>query len=114
MKRNRKTAIPVVEEGSGNVYEDLGFKDAKLMLVKASLVHGLTTIFAKRRLGLGRAAKILNIDRAKLSDILNGHFSGVSTDRLIRYVNTLGHEVDIAISPKTAHQRAGKSRASAA
>ena len=78
------------EIGSGNVYKDLGFKDADAMLAKARIVAEISRIIRARRLTQTAAGKILGLGQPKISALLDGHFRGYSQERLIRLLGRLG------------------------
>lgn len=99
-ERKKKDGPPVlIEESSGNVFVDLGLKHPEELLAKAELVQRITTIIAERKLTQVRAAKLLGIDQPKVSALLRGKLDGFSTDRLFRFLNALGSNVDIFIRP---------------
>jgi len=85
------------EIGSGNVYKDLGFKDAEAMLAKARIVAEISRIIRARRLTQTAAAKILGLSQPKISALLNGHFQGYSQERLIWLLSRLGCDVEIMV-----------------
>jgi hypothetical protein len=61
-KRRLKGASKLeFEIGSGNVYNDLGFKDAHAMLAKARIVAEISRIIRARRLTQTAAATILGL-----------------------------------------------------
>jgi predicted XRE-type DNA-binding protein len=69
----------LVEEGSGNVYEDLGYPDADLMLAKAELARQLQLVIDELGITQSQAAKIIDMPDDSLSDVLNGKFRNIST-----------------------------------
>lgn len=71
-----------IEEGSDNVYADLGYLDAEEMLVKASLAQEIAQILKSRRLTQQRASELLGISQPKLSDMLRGKFRGISQAKM--------------------------------
>jgi len=81
------------------VFADLGLKDPEELLAKAELVHRIRTIIAERKLTQSRAAKLLGIDQPKISALMRGKLDGFSTDRLFRFLNALGSDVEIIIRP---------------
>ena len=98
--RKKKYDAPViVVESSGNVFADLGFKNPEELLAKAELVQRVCDIIADRKLTQVRAAKILGIDQPKISALMRGKLDGFSTDRLLRFLNALGSDVEIVIRP---------------
>jgi predicted XRE-type DNA-binding protein len=98
------------EKGSGNVFADLGLPDAEEMLLKAHLVHQISTILEARGLTQARAAELLGIDQPKVSHMLRGHLRGFSIERLTRFLNALGQDVEIVVRPKPRAQRHGRTR----
>lgn len=98
--RKRKDAAPVIiEESSGNVFADLELKNPEELLAKAQLVQRIADIIAERKLTQAQAAKLLGIDQPKVSALLRGKLEGFSTDRLFRFLNALGRDVEIVIRP---------------
>lgn len=93
----RKKPIEVIE-GSGNVYADLGFRDAEAMKVKARLVAKIQTILAERELTQVRAAQITGLPQPRLSAILRGHFHNVSERKLLNCLTALGQDVKIVVT----------------
>ena len=80
-----------VEEGSGNVFTDLGFGDeeAKEELLKAELGAEVFRILECRKLTQTRAAQILGVKQPEVSRLKSGKFSYYSVERLIRFSNRL-------------------------
>jgi len=84
---------------SGNVFADLGLPDADDLLAKANLALHIRRTIAARKLTQAQAAKLLGLDQPKVSSIINGRLEGFSTDRLLRFLNDLGCDVHISVSP---------------
>ncbi len=89
-----------VVSSSGNVFADLGLANSDELLIKAELVRQISNLIDARKLTQAEAAKILGIDQPKVSALLNGRLSGFSTDRLFRFLNALGSDVEIRVLPK--------------
>jgi predicted XRE-type DNA-binding protein len=102
MKRNTDVTI---EEGSGNVYADLGYANAAEMQRKSRLAGEIARALKARRLTQQDAAELLGIDQSKVSRITRGQFRGVSEGKLLELVAKLGHDVKIVVGP--ARRRAG-------
>ena len=83
MKKQRVVRGIPVEEGSGNVYTDLGYRDSESMLVKAQLAAKIAEIIQRRALTQSRAAEILGLTQPKVSDLLKGRFRGISEHRFV-------------------------------
>lgn len=103
MNRNKEITI---EEGSTNVYADLGYADAAEMQRKSQLAGEIARAIKARRLTQDGAAALLDIDQSKVSRITRGQFRGVSEAKLLELVAKLGHDVKIVVGP--VRRRAGK------
>ena len=108
MKREKPTRKVKVERGSGNVYADLGFKDPDRLLVKAELVTEIASIISKRGLKQAEAAELLGLTQPKLSNMLRGHFHGLSERRLIDCLTRLGRDVQIVVKEKPRSRATGR------
>jgi predicted XRE-type DNA-binding protein len=87
-----------VTESSGNVFADLGIKDADAYLAKSVLAIHIHRVIKKRRLTQDQAGQILGISQPKVSAMLKGRLDGFSTERLFRFLNALGCDVKISVS----------------
>ena len=94
-----------IEQGSGNVFADLGYPNAEEALTKARLAQRITELLEKQRLTQIQAAKLLGIDQPKVSKLLRGHLREFSTDRLLRFLNALDQDVEIVIKRKPRSKR---------
>ena len=90
-----------IEEGSGNVFADLGLPDAEERLTKADLAMQIAAAIRKRRMTQAKVAAMLGIDQPKVSRLLRGQLSGFSTERLIHFLTLLGQDVTIVVTPAT-------------
>ncbi len=97
-----------IEEGSTNVYADLGWPDADEMLVKAQLASRIGEIIKRRKLTQAAAAEITGLPQPKLSGLLRGQFRGVSEAKMLHCLTRLGRDVRIVVGP--ARRRAGAGR----
>jgi predicted XRE-type DNA-binding protein len=103
MNENNEISI---EEGSTNVYADLGYADAAEMRRKSQLAGEIARAIKARRLTQDGAAELLGIDQSKVSRITRGQFRGVSEAKLLELVTKLGHDVRIVVGP--VRRRTGK------
>ncbi len=87
-------------EGSGNIYQDLGFPDSEERLAKAQLALRIEKIIKQRKLKQIEAAKILEINQPKISALINGNLSGFSMEKLIHFLNRLDQDVEIIVKAK--------------
>jgi len=86
-----------IENGSANVYEDLGLPNAAEMQVKALLAAKIGEILKHRHLTQVQAAEILGMPQPKLSGMLRGQFRGISEAKMLDCMNRLGRDVEIVI-----------------
>ena len=103
-KPSGRARIPV-RRSSGNVFADLGLDEAASLQAKADLVARIRSIIEGRRLTQTEAARVLGIGQPKVSALMRGQLDGFSSDRLFRFLNALGRDVEIVVRP---HRRAGK------
>lgn len=87
----------VWEEGTGNVFSDLGFENSEEMLAKAKLTLYINQLIKQKKLTQVEAAKLLGIDQAKISYLHRGRLAGFSMERLVKFINFLNHDVELVI-----------------
>jgi len=85
---------------SGNVFADLNLPHADDLLAKAELAAKIIAEIQRRRLTQSQAAVILGIDQPKVSALRQGKLSGFSIERLVRFLLSLGRDVEITVKPK--------------
>jgi len=88
-----------VEIGSGNVFADLGLPEPTLALAKAQLVQRIRKLIVVQKLTQAQAAKLLSVDQPKISALVRGRTSGFTLDRLMKYLNLLGQDIEIVLPP---------------
>jgi predicted XRE-type DNA-binding protein len=96
-----------IEKSSGNVYADLGLADADEMLVKAKLASKIGEILQDRGWSQMEAAEVLGLPQPKLSNMLRGHFRGISEAKMIDCLTKLGRDVRIVIGKENRKKTAG-------
>jgi predicted XRE-type DNA-binding protein len=99
-----------ITKSTGNVFADLGLPDAEEALAKAEIASQICDIIVRRRLTQSKAAAILGIDQPKVSALMRGRLEGFSSERLFRFLNALGRDVEIMIKPKPPGTKRGKIR----
>ncbi|MEG4327736.1 helix-turn-helix transcriptional regulator [Microcoleus sp. herbarium5] len=87
-----------VHSSIGNVFADLGLPNPEELLIKAELAHQISELISERQLTQNQAAKLLGIDRPTLSALMRGKLLDFSTERLFRFLNALGSNVEIRIA----------------
>ena len=95
-----------VEMSSGNVFADLGLRDAERLKIKSGLV--IQIIKAVRRLGLSQeeAGRRMGLSQPKVSGLFRGNFTNVSERKLMDCLNRLGYDIEIKVKP--AAKRVGR------
>jgi predicted XRE-type DNA-binding protein len=88
-----------VKESGGNVFADLRLPNPQEALAKAKLAHRVCEVIRERGLTQTKAAEILGLDQPKISPLVRGKLSGFSVERLFRFLNDLGQEIEIIIRP---------------
>jgi predicted XRE-type DNA-binding protein len=94
-----------IVRGSGNVFADLDLADAEELQAKSGLVHRIASVIEKRGLTQTQTAALLGIDQPKVSNLLRGRLDGFSTERLFRFLNALGQDIEIVIRDKPSRSK---------
>lgn len=89
---------PESYESSGNVFVDLGVENPEEALAKSELARQIAKLIKKKKLTQTQAAEILGIDQPKISALIRGRLRSFSLERLIRFLNELGQDVNITIT----------------
>jgi len=87
------------EEGSGNVFADLGLKDADELFTRAQIGCHVYTILKAKKLKQRAIATLLGVAQPDVSHLRNGHYSRFTTDKLLDFLKRLDRKVTIRISP---------------
>jgi predicted XRE-type DNA-binding protein len=106
-KMTRKLAEPIVES-SGNVFADLGFKDAETRQTKVRLAAAINGIIDRLGRSQADAANRLGISQPKVSALLNYKLEGFSVERLMHFLTALDQDLEIVIRGKPRSRRVGK------
>lgn len=87
------------EEGSGNVFADLGLDDADDLLARAKIGFLVYTLLKDKHLKQREIAELLGIKQPEVSHLMNGRFNRFTTDKLLAFLKRLNRKVTIQISP---------------
>ncbi len=96
------------EVSSGNIYEDLGFRDAGERYIKTLLSIMVAQLIEKRRLTQVQAAKILGTTQAKVSTVCTGKLKDISLEKLLEFLTRLDKDVEIRIKNKPSRRSMGE------
>jgi predicted XRE-type DNA-binding protein len=89
-----------IHKGSGNVFHDLGFRDADKRLAKAELARVIRRAIAERGLTQAQSADLLGAAQPDISDLTCGKLARFSMDRLERFLNILDMDIRIQVGPR--------------
>lgn len=95
-------------KSSGNVFDDLGCPNAEEKLLKSRLIFFLGKTIKRKQLTQVQAAQICGTDQSRLSKILRGDMTQVTTDKLFAWLMKLGFDVHVSIDETVAPQVQGK------
>lgn len=85
---------------SGNVFADLGLDDAKELQARGLIGMHLVQLLKARDMKQKDIAEMLGLKPAEASHLFNGHFSRLSTDKLLGLLADLEQKITIRISPR--------------
>jgi predicted XRE-type DNA-binding protein len=84
--------------GSGNVFADLGLKDADQLMARSQIGFHVFKILEEKKLKQREIASILGIAQSDVSHLMNGHFSRFTADKLLHFLKRLDRKVTIEVS----------------
>jgi predicted XRE-type DNA-binding protein len=90
------------EEGSRNVFADLGLKDSDELYARAQIGFCVHKIINDKNLKQREIGAVLGIAQSDVSHLMNGHYSRFTTDRLLDFLKRLNRKVTIRIAPHKA------------
>jgi predicted XRE-type DNA-binding protein len=97
-----------VHGSSGNVFADMGLRDAEERLAKAELARVIRKEIEERGITQAEAADLLGVKQPDISDLIRGKLARFSMERLERFLNALDMEIRIQVGPRPrGKQRAG-------
>jgi len=99
-KHGKAEAHIEIDPGSGNVFQDLGLPDATVRLAKAELARVVRKIITDRSWTQRHAATVLGVAPPDVSDLMRGKLTRFSQERLEHFLNALGMDVTIQVSPR--------------
>jgi len=95
MNRKQQTEYEI---GSDNVFADLELDEADELLTRAQLGHTVRLIMKARKLKQREMAKLLGIDQAERSKLMNGQYHLFAEGRLLAFLKCLEQKVTIQVS----------------
>ena len=96
--RKKRSRI-VAEQGSDNVFADLGLPYAEQELLNARLILQIYKIIKERGLTQAKAGEILGIKQPHVSALMRNRAGTFSVERLMEFLTDLGQDVEITVRP---------------
>jgi predicted XRE-type DNA-binding protein len=88
-----------VDEGSGNVFADIGLPNPEEALAKAEIARQVNRILTKRGLSQAQAGALLRIAQPRVSDLARGRLGKFSLEKLLEFARLAGIDVEIRMKP---------------
>ena len=93
----RKKAMTGYENGSDNIFADLGLPHPEQELLKARLTLQIFRIIKGRHLTQAQAGEILGIKQPHVSLLMRNRSGNFSVELLMDFLTALGHDVEIRV-----------------
>jgi predicted XRE-type DNA-binding protein len=97
--RNDDQAEIKSEQGSGNVFADLGLEGAGELFARSQIGFHVHELLIAKKLKQREIASLLGLKQPEVSHLMNGHFSRFTADKLLDFLKRLDQKVTIHISP---------------
>src|ERR1019366_2868726 len=82
-----------------SAFHILGLEDADDLVLRAELMRKIVAIIEAKQLNQVEAGQLVGMDQPRISALMRGKITKFSTDRLIRALNDLGHDIELRIRP---------------
>jgi predicted XRE-type DNA-binding protein len=89
-----------IDPGTGNVFADLGYADAKERTLKVRLALEVNRVLRERKLTQAQAGELLDIVQPHVSDLARYRLNRFSVERLMEFLTRLGKDVEIRIAER--------------
>jgi len=98
-----------MKKGSKNVFTDLGFDDAEAQSLqrKGEAIIAIERAMKAHRMSQAAAAKMINVSRARLNQMLRGKVEGVTFDRILQMADAIGVKAKVKVNYKQPRANAG-------
>lgn len=94
--------------GTGNVFADLGYKDAAERQTKTRLALAVNELLKVRKLKQREIAELLHVPQPKVSALKHYRLDQFSVERLMEFLTALDQDVEIMIRPRPATSGGGQ------
>ena len=89
--------ITHVTPADGNVFADLGLKDAENLKLRAQLMIEIGRYIEEHGLTQAEAAKRMRTTQPRIDDIVQGRIERCAIDRLVKMLAAVGHHVSLTV-----------------
>lgn len=97
-----------IEASSGNIFADLGMPDAGTHFLKAQIVSEIYRLANERKLTQTQAGSRMGISQPEVSRMFKGNFREYSVDRLMSFLTTFNHDIEIVVKPHRPSNKTGR------
>jgi len=89
----------IIEEGSGNVFTDLGFppEEAQNLVLRAELINHIEDYVVNSGMTQQQSAKKLGVTQPRLNLLLKGKINEFSIDALVNMAAKAGMQVEMKV-----------------
>jgi len=82
-----------------SAFHALGLEDADDLVLRTELMRKIASVIENRQLTQVEAGKLIGMDQPRMSALIHGKITKFSTERLIKALNDLGHDIELRIRP---------------
>jgi predicted XRE-type DNA-binding protein len=102
MSVSERDTKPVFEEGSGNVFLDLGFleHEAVNLVARLKLMTQIERIIKEEGWTRQETAHVLGIRQSQVSDLMTSRSGKFTVDMLMELLDRLGRRVELTVKAK--------------
>ena len=104
----KRKARAGVLASSGNVFADLGVRNAEDRQTKVRLAVAINQILQDRKLSQTAAGRRLKVNQPKVSALSNYQLEGFSVERLMNFLTALDRDVNIVIRRRAGSRKGGR------
>lgn len=103
MARKAETVLT----GTGDVFQDLGFKDAAERKLRVQLAMRVNELVKERKLTQAKVSMLFGISQPHVSELKHFKLSRFSSERLMHFITLLDRDIEILIRPKASSKAPG-------
>ena len=90
----------IFQESSGNVFADLGLKDADELFMRGKIGIQVIRLLKQRNLKQREISQLLGIPQPEVSHLMKGEFQRFSEGKLLNFLKRLDMEITLYIRPR--------------